>query len=71
MYSRHAGMSRAGSPHDAASICLVVGIGEKSYGFLKISHFKINLVIGFSTWNAGCNDAVPWLNKATSQISQL
>ena len=23
MYSRHAGMSRAGSPHDAASICLV------------------------------------------------
>ena len=24
MYSRHAGMSRAGSPHDAASICLVI-----------------------------------------------
>ena len=23
MYSRHAGMSHAGSPHDAASICLV------------------------------------------------
>ena len=26
MYSRHAGMSHAGSPHDAASICLVVYI---------------------------------------------
>ena len=24
MYSSHAGMSRAGSPHDAASICLVI-----------------------------------------------
>ena len=24
MYNGHAGMSRAGSPHDAASICLVM-----------------------------------------------
>ena len=41
----------------------------------KYLHFKNNLVIGFIKKTARmhwlhCNDAVPWLNEATTQIFQ-
>ena len=53
----------------------VVWIGKKSYGFLKICTLKINPPIRFTKkttgmhWS-GCNNAVPWLNEAKTQIFQ-
>ena len=43
---------------------LIVGIGTKSYGFWKFRALKINL----APKKQGCNDAVTWLNEATSRM---
>ena len=57
-------------------IGLIVGIGQKSYGFLKFRALKINLAIGFIRKNPagmhwlGYNDAVSCLNEAKTQIFQ-
>ena len=52
------------------STYLIVGIGQKSYGFMNFHTLKNNLAIDFtrkSIWHC-CNDAVPWLNETKSRM---